>query len=607
EFFSIGEAKYQLAECNFKLKNYNSAIENYNSFLESFPEGPRSRMALFRIGNAYQESQKPQKAYDQYQKIIRQYPETYSARISLDKINELLSSSPDLSISREDHFYNGLVLYKAQRYESARKEFKKAIGGADDLNTKVLYFIAESYYDEGKYLSAKEEYESLIKRYPNNQYKVNVWFKIAMCSLKLNQSVDLLSDFAEDFPDSELVDDAILELANNFKEKKNYKKAIEIYNKIIDKYPSGDKADDALWNIGWCYINSRDYKNAGETFKKLAKEYKDSDFVGSSRFLAGFCYEKSGYIKEALGYYLESIQNKDWYYADRSKRRIEFLVKSGKVDEKSASFQYKKTEINDSSQSWKKIREQTPTWIVELVNFAIYDDIINHLKPLEEIDIFPEVTYYYLSLCYEKLGEYHRSWSYAWRLGQMPGIKGEKDELPSQVIYRMYPSAYKEHIFQYSKMNNVDPYLVSAVILEESKYNINAKSSSGALGLMQIIPSTGKDIANKINIKNFKDEMLYDPETNIKMGTWYLRWLMDTFNEHLKKKNSGTNSENSDHFKVLILGAYNGGLTRIRNWIDEYGIDDIDLFVETIPLTEPKRYIKKVLDSYEAYKSLYGS
>ncbi len=57
----------------------------------------------------------------------------------------------------------------------------------------------------------------------------------------------------------------------------------------------------------------------------------------------------------------------------------------------------------------------------------------------------------------------------------------------------------------------------------------------------------------------------------------------------------------------MVLGAYNGGPTRMRNWIEEYGLDDIDLFVEIIPIAEPKRYIKKVLDSYETYKSLYGS
>ncbi len=240
-----------------------------------------------------------------------------------------------------------------------------------------------------------------------------------------------------------------------------------------------------------------------------------------------------------------------------------------------------------------------------LTNFAIYDDIIDHLKPAEEIGIFTEISYYYLSLCYEKLGEHNRSWSYALRLGQMPNIKSEKGELPSQIIYRMYPDAYKEYIFQYSKINNVDPYLVFAVILEESKYNRNAVSGSGACGLMQIIPSTGKDIANRINIKNFKMEMLYDPETNIKMGVWYIRWLMDMFNDHIKKNNYGKNSEDSDLLKILVLGAYNGGPTRMRNWVEEYGINDIDLFVEAIPIAEPKRYIKKVLDSYETYKSLY--
>ncbi len=300
-------------------------------------------MALFRIGNAYQESKNFQKAYDQYQKIIRQYPETYSARISLNKINELLVSFPNLNVTKEDHFYNGLVLYKAQRYEDARKEFKKATGGTDDLNIKVLYFTAESYFDEGKYLSAKEEYEYLIKRYQSSQYNINARFKIAICSLRLNQSVNLLIEFVENFPDSEFADDAILELADNFRAKGNYRKAIEAYNRIIEKYPSGDKSDNALWNSSWCYVYLKEYENAAKSLKKLTIEHKDSEYIGSSRFLAGVCYEKSGNVLSAVDSYMESIRNKDWYYADRSKRRIDLLIKSGKIDQKIASFQYKKS------------------------------------------------------------------------------------------------------------------------------------------------------------------------------------------------------------------------------------------------------------------------
>jgi len=163
----------------------------------------------------------------------------------------------------------------------------------------------------------------------------------------------------------------------------------------------------------------------------------------------------------------------------------------------------------------------------------------------------------------------------------------------------------------HSEPNGLDPYLVSAVILEESKYDSKAVSRSGALGLMQIMPLTGGDIAKSINIGNFTSEMLFEPEINIKMGTWYLRWLSNMFDSQVKDYFagmgiSGRKLEYPDILRILILGAYNGGPTRIRNWIQEYGIDDIDLFVENIPLEEPRRYIKKVLDSYEMYKLLYS-
>jgi soluble lytic murein transglycosylase len=166
-------------------------------------------------------------------------------------------------------------------------------------------------------------------------------------------------------------------------------------------------------------------------------------------------------------------------------------------------------------------------------------------------------------------------------------------------------------IFNHSKVNNIDPYLVSAVIFEESRYVYDAVSWAGACGLMQIMPSTGKSIAKQINIDKFKKEMLSEPETNIKMGTWYLRCLISRFDNRVRgffaqKGIPKKESEYHDIARILALGSYNGGATRIGNIMDKYGVVDIDEFVENIHIRESREYIKKVLDSYEAYKALYS-
>ena len=91
------------------------------------------------------------------------------------------------------------------------------------------------------------------------------------------------------------------------------------------------------------------------------------------------------------------------------------------------------------------------------------------------------------------------------------------------ILKNFFPLEYEKSIIEYSQMYNVDPNLVAAVINTESKFVVDASSSKGAIGLMQIMPDTGKWIAEKLELTNFKEEMIENPEMNIKMGTWYLR------------------------------------------------------------------------------------
>lgn len=157
------------------------------------------------------------------------------------------------------------------------------------------------------------------------------------------------------------------------------------------------------------------------------------------------------------------------------------------------------------------------------------------------------------------------------------------------VLYSMYPLDYKEYIDKYAKENNIDPYLIASVINVESRFNKEAISPKGAKGLMQIIPSTGSWAAEELKIEAYEDDDLFNPDTNIKIGSWYLKKLDKEF---------GGNQD-------LVLAAYNGGSGNVKKWLknEEYSSDGVNL--EKIPFKETENYLKKVESNYEIYKKIY--
>lgn len=152
-----------------------------------------------------------------------------------------------------------------------------------------------------------------------------------------------------------------------------------------------------------------------------------------------------------------------------------------------------------------------------------------------------------------------------------------------------YPMPHKEIIFQQANTYGVDPFLVAAIIRTESKFWVYAESQQGAKGLMQLMPSTAEWIATQIPIKNFSLAMLYEPQTNIKMGCWYIANLKKEFGEN----------------QVLMIAAYNGGRGNVQQWLKSNQWSGGEYTVDNIPFAETREYIKRVLGAYEKYKNLY--
>jgi len=153
----------------------------------------------------------------------------------------------------------------------------------------------------------------------------------------------------------------------------------------------------------------------------------------------------------------------------------------------------------------------------------------------------------------------------------------------------VYPLEYDYIVREYARVNGVPPSLVAAVVLAESKFKDNASSHRGASGLMQIMPETGEWIAEETGMVGFKPEMLNDVSTNLRMGTWYLAYLLREY----------------DGNTVLALAAYNAGRGHVDEWMKEYGWGKNFSEIDSIPFSETRDYVKVVMQNEEKYKELY--
>ena len=162
-------------------------------------------------------------------------------------------------------------------------------------------------------------------------------------------------------------------------------------------------------------------------------------------------------------------------------------------------------------------------------------------------------------------------------------------------LYRLsvelqYPLPHYDIVNKYAIKYNVDAPLIYAIIKAESNFIPDARSPKGAIGLMQVTPETGQWIAEKMNLSDYNEKKLINPDTNIEFGCWYINWMRT-----LDGLNHGEDLD-------VIIAAYNGGHNKVTLWLDniEYSKDGKKL--DSIPYEETQSYVEKVNKYYDIYK-----
>lgn len=159
-------------------------------------------------------------------------------------------------------------------------------------------------------------------------------------------------------------------------------------------------------------------------------------------------------------------------------------------------------------------------------------------------------------------------------------------DINSKVLKKMYPKQYSELVEKYSAKYDIDEEWVYALIKAESNFKKDSISSSGAIGLMQLMENTATEVADDVGITDID---LTEAETNIELGTKYFTDLLEYYNGNF----------------YLAITAYNAGIGTVRRWITEGIIKEDGSDIENIPYKETNNYVRKILKNYSIYKELY--
>jgi soluble lytic murein transglycosylase len=157
------------------------------------------------------------------------------------------------------------------------------------------------------------------------------------------------------------------------------------------------------------------------------------------------------------------------------------------------------------------------------------------------------------------------------------------------LVRLLYPMPFANLLASEANRQGLDPMLVASIIRQESAFDPRARSGADARGLMQVLPSVGRQLALRLGIRGFEPILLYQPEVNLRMGTVHLAASLREYSR-----------------LVHALAAYNAGGTRVKRWLETAGTEDPEWFVERIPIPETRDYVRRILVNLARYKAIHS-
>lgn len=592
-------AKFYLGKHYLKSKALNKAYKKFSGILKNHPDNELVPESTFFIGIILERQGETLKAYERYVKLFHSYPLNEFSIEAEEKIREMKKSKPSLPEFSPEMISKRIeLLIKQGEYSIVSRECKKYLkiykeGPAFvDLSLK----LANVYSLMKKRNEALRIYKSVISKYrsgpsiPGVLYNMsNLYWNLG----KYNKAIEYSQKVINKYPSSAHAEKAYYAIGRIHGQGKNYKKAIAQFRKLTKKYKKGPFAIGAHWYIGWINYMKGNYGEAARKFSMAASRFDDYQFRDKFLYWAGKANEKNGDDESARDFYKRAANEYPYsFYGHRGKARLG-KKSGGKVKIVDPFLQRNLEGVRSYNVEQVKMDSEDRFHFVrmkELTAMGFQQDAVEEIRFLaRKVSIKTPEKILWVANLYLKSGGYKKTLAIIEGFFREISVE-EQVKLRTEYWRHYYPLAYNELVLKSAGSFKIDPFFIEGLMRQESSFNPDAFSRSGAIGLMQLMPATGENEFRKRYKGKFEEGLLFDPVINVTLGSQHIAYLL--------KKSRGD--------PVIALAGYNAGLTRALKWKKNLITSDIDVFIEMIPYRETKKYVKKVLRNYFNYIMMYG-
>ena len=609
---------YLGAEASFQAGDNAAAERLLRGFANRFPDSIFARQASVFEANVLLAMNQPEAAQRALAQVRGTDEENTPAFQLADARVALALGKPE---SAELIFKHLLLSHPLSgEAETARAKLKE-MGAESRLTAAEMRSLGDAYYKAGRFRAAEEQYHLLAQKPDLSQYERNTFLVAeAACKRKLGRltraaaealpdtndengarRLYLLMELARDrqdtqdqqsivsemerrFPQSQWLREALFSSGNMYLLRVDYPTAIGYYSYLAEHFPHSSYAPVAHWRAAWLTYRLGKYDDAARMFDEQIRLYPDANETVSAIYWRARLFERLNHQPAfAARNYRDIVRNyPHYYYALLSRvRLVELGDTQPTFDPQPAHFEPlpKPRLINafpNDSPHLAKARLLANAGLNEYVAREIAaDPDWSSWSSLAAAQIYSSYGETFLALRAMKRA--------------LPGAASTPLRSVPLAYWRiLFPEPYWDTIKAESARYNLDPYLVASLIRQESEFNPSAVSYADAYGLMQLLPRVGRAMARQLGMRNFRTYQLLNPETNIRLGTRYLRQMLDKFGGMYE----------------YALAAYNAGDYRVADWKANGPYSGMDEFVESIPFTETRNYVEAILRNVETYKAI---
>ena len=560
------------------------ALEAYS------PTSSKPPLLLLR-GEAYKAARQTARAAKDYQVLFYKYPlsdEGKAAATALPSLTKSLGKEypyPGVELQEQ----RAQAFFDARKWKEARAEFEKLQGMLHEQENPHRQLAQLRVAESRVQLRGSPSLVSLLELtdLDVDAERLYALSQIYRTDKKEGEMLVAIDQLVQKYPASKWAEEGLMAAGNYYWVELNRSQAAGYYQRLLDNFPAGKYAFNCEWRVAWvAYLNRQ--PDADGKFIAFLRKYPVSANAPNALYWLGRDSERGGNLAHARSYYhMASERFPETYFGQHSAVRLD---KIGPGEEDPPEFlaqippppplrPFDEPIAPAAMDGWTRAQA--------LRSIAFDSAAELELKSAYFAAGSPRLLFEAAQAAFDQ-GHFAAGMAYGRLI--VPNFDARRfSDVPLIVWRTLYPLPYEPALRREATKNGFDPMLAAGLIRQESTFQADAVSHKNAVGLMQVLPQTGRLMARQLRVRYTKNS-LFEPDFNLQVGMVYVTGLLH---------NLGA--------PEYALAAFNAGEDRIALWRGERNYEEIPELVESIPFTETRDYVQIVLRNAEVYRMIYGT